>query len=207
MSKLSLSFKNKVLKSVTLPQGELLIGSDPQCPIHIDNLAVGARHASVTTQGDQSVLRDLGSAEGTFVNNQRIEEHTLKHNDQVRIGKFMLSFEQGPAPVAPIQEELEPMPELKLEPKAGAPRSAWLQLLNGSNVGKTISLNRSMTNLGKPGVQTAVIARRNDGYFLSHLEGDNPPLVDGSSIGDKSWELADGQVIQIGNVKMLFSLQ
>jgi hypothetical protein len=63
-----------------------------------------------------------------------------------------------------------------------------------------------MTNIGKAGVQTAVITRRDEGFFISHLEGERTPLVDGQPIGDKSWKLEDGNIIQIGNVKMQFTL-
>ena len=69
-----------------------------------------------------------------------------------------------------------------------------------------MSLNRSMTNLGKPGVATAVITRRNEGYFLSHLEGEKTPLVGDTPIGSHSVKLCDGDTIQIGNVKMQFFL-
>ncbi len=53
----------------------------------------------------------------------------------------------------------------------------------------------------------AVIAHRNDGYFLSHLEGEASPKVGDTSIGDKAWQLNEGDVIQIGNIKMQFYLQ
>ncbi len=206
MSKLTLSFKGKVLKVFPLKEGESFIGSDPGCEIHIDSLAVQARHARVSTHGETSILRDLGTAEGTYVNNNRVQEHTLKDDDLIRVGKHTLTFTFEPpiqsAEVAEAPLEDEPPPIL-----AATKKTAWLQILTGQNVGKTISLSRSLTNLGKPGVQTAVIVRRNDGFFLSHLEGEVPPTVDGISIGDHSWQLEDGQTIQIGNVRMQFYLQ
>ena len=79
--------------------------------------------------------------------------------------------------------------------------------MTGHNLGKTISLSRNMTNLGTPGVQTAVVAKRNDGFFITHLEGATPPLVGNTSIGEKAYRLNDGDIIQIGNVKMQFSLE
>ena len=88
-----------------------------------------------------------------------------------------------------------------------ASKQGWLQILNGQNLGKTLSLNRSMTNLGKPGVATAVITKRGDGYFISHLEGKFPPTVGNESIGDRSIKLKDGDTIKIGNIKMQFYLE
>lgn len=213
MSKLTLAFKGKVLKVHYIKPGELLIGSDPACHIHIDSLAVQPQHARITTAKHKSVIQDLsGDDSGTFINEKRLEgEQQLKHDDEIRVGKHTLLFTTDP--VDEMSEEYElPEPvdpsqsgESKLISKT-TPKNAWLQILNGANVGKTISLNRNLTNLGKAGVQTAVIARRGDGYFLSHLEGKVPPTVDGDSIGDQSRKLEDGNTIQIGNVKMQFTL-
>lgn len=211
MAKLTLAFKDTVLKVVVVEPGEMLIGSDPSCKVFIDSLALQPRHASITTAQHKSVLRDLSGEEGgTFVNNKKLEgDYQLKHDDEIRVGKHTLLFTTDPA------DELadDTLPEPMLDPiddpiiiAKAKPKEAWLQLMNGANVGRTISLSRNLTNLGKAGVQTAVIARRGDGYFLSHLEGERTPLVDGKSIGENSYKLEDGNVIQIGNVKMQFTL-
>lgn len=213
MSKLTLAFKGKVLKVHYIRSGELLIGSDPECQIHIDSLALQPKHALITTAQHKSVIRDLsGDDGGTFVNEKKLDgDHPLKHDDEIRVGKHTLRFTTDP--VDEMSEDYE-IPET-VDPEQGgdsklirktAPKNAWLQILNGANVGKTISLHRNLTNLGKAGVQMAVIARRGEGYFLSHLEGERPPTVDGESIGEKSRKLEDGNTIQIGNVKMQFTL-
>jgi len=210
VSKLTLSFKDKVLKVYPLPDGEAIIGSDPSCLLHIDSLAVQPRHASVTTHGAQSILRNLDKGEGTLVNGKKLTgDHLLKDDDVIRVGKHDLLFTLEAAVESShpgVLEGIAHEEELKLEPIREL-KSGWLQLMSGQNVGKTISLSRNLTNLGTPGVQTAVIAKRSDGYFLSHLEGANPPTVGGVSIGDSTWHLQDGDVIQMGNVKMQFYLQ
>ncbi len=209
MAKLTLSFKDKVLKVYYVEPGEMVIGSDPACQIHIDSLALQPRHAAIMTENRKSVVRDLGTLDGTFVDNKQLSEpHKLKHDEAIRVGKHTLLFTTEPADelgeelASPIDPDSS---ELKIVPKAPQ-KHAWLQLMNGANVGKTISLTRNMTNIGKAGVQTAVIARRDEGFFISHLEGERPPLVDGQPIGDRSWKLEDGNVIQIGNIKMQFTL-
>lgn len=222
MSKLTLSFKGKLLKYFPLSEGETIIGSDPGCTVFVDSLAIQARHASLTLDGETAVLRDLDTPDGTYVNGTRITgDYTLKHGDEIRVGKHNLTVTLEPAITSDEPEEIvltavpleETMPEaapeteaeeLELEP-IHAPRHAFLQILNGQNMGKTISLKRNLMNLGKPGVQLAVIAHRNDGFFLSHLEG-VPTRVGDQAIGDKAWQLHDGDIIHIGNVRMLFTL-
>lgn len=212
MAKLTLAFKDTVLKVIFVETGEMLIGSDPACKVFIDSLALQPRHASITTVHHKSILRDLSAGEGgTFVNDKKVEgEYQLKHDDEIRVGKHTLLFTTDPADELAAESDseesiLDPIDEPVIIARAKH-KEAWLQLMNGANVGRTISLNRNLTNLGKAGVQTAVIARRGDGYFLSHLEGERSPQVDGRSIGEDSYKLEDGNVIQIGNVKMRFSL-
>lgn len=223
MPTLTLSFKGKVLHVFPVREGETVIGSDPGSTIHIDSLAIQPHHARITSSGGKAVLYDLGTAsEGTLVNNKRVEEQELKDGDIIRVGKHTLTYaaeamaeapavEEVEVTAVPESDDIEDKPELpdtsdlKLEPIKK--QTAWLQILSGNNLGKTIKISRKLTNLGTPGIQVALIAHRNDGYFLSHLEGKNPPKVDQVSIGDKSWPLKDGQVIEIGNIKMQFFLQ
>jgi hypothetical protein len=192
----------------------MLIGSDPSCTIHIDSLALQPQHARIDTENQVSKLVDLGSEEGTYVNQERITEHVLKNDDLIRIGKhnMIYSYEEVPdrAEVPPPQPAVaeeateDSTASLTMELEV---RSGFLQIMSGANLGKTMSLNRAMTNLGKPGVATAVIAKRNEGYFISHLEGKQPPTIGNKPIGEKAEKLHDGDVIQIGNVKMQFYLE
>lgn len=212
MSKLTLSFKGRVLKVFPVLQGDMYIGSDPKCTIHIDSLAIQPRHARLHTEGSASALFDLDSPDGTFVNQQRIgAEHALKDGETIRIGKHTLAFSfeevlESEIEAQTVTPPVSPPAAETAETTAavGEHRQAWLQIMSGQNLGKTLSLHRAMTNLGKPGVVTAVIARRSDGYFLSHLQGSHPTLVDDQPIGDKVRKLEDGNIIQIGNIKMQF---
>ncbi len=220
MSKLTLSFKSKVLKIFPLQQGLMEIGSDTNCPIFIDSLAVADKHARIETSGPNSTLFDLESEEGTYVNQKRIREHKLNDGDLIRVGKHTLSFKYEEVShldsnesstsidIHPIAESEQETADVSVEDIKSEPQSqGWLQILNGQNLGKTLSLNKSMTNIGKPGVATAVITRRHDGYFISHLEGKRPPMVSGDPINDRSIKLNDGDTITIGNINMQFYLE
>ena len=218
MSKLTLSFKGRVLRVFPLPQGATYIGSDPGCAIHIDSLALEPKHARIETHGQDAIIFDLKSKEGTFVNQEKVVEHKLKDNDVIRVGKHSLlySYEEvsqldanessTSIDIHPVIEQLTEHPP-HAEQEHGDHKQGWLQILNGQNLGKTLNLHRSMTNLGKPGVATAVIMRRQDGYFISHLEGKKTPMVGGKEIGDHSVKLEDGDTITIGNIRMQFYLE
>jgi len=91
---------------------------------------------------------------------------------------------------------------------AAAPRPAQplgaIQILSGSNAGKALELVKPLTTLGKPGVQVAVLTRRPQGYFITHVEGAAQPSVNGQSIGAAPHALKDHDVIELAGVKMEF---
>jgi hypothetical protein len=82
-----------------------------------------------------------------------------------------------------------------------------IQLLSGANAGKELDLVKPLTTLGKPGVQVAVLTRRPQGYFLTHVEGANRPAVNGAAIGPAPHALKDHDVIELAGVKMEFFLK
>ncbi len=96
-------------------------------------------------------------------------------------------------------------------PAAAAPKPAQplgaIQLLSGGNAGKELELNKPLTTLGKPGVQVAVLTRRPQGYFITHVEGANRPMVNGQQIGPAPTALKDHDVIELAGVKMEFFLK
>lgn len=215
MSKLTLSFKGKILKVYPVLNGTMVIGSDPGCTVLIDSLAVQPRHAEVTTANNQTTIRDLGTPDGTFINQAKLEgPHVLKDGELIRVGKHTLSYTYEEMPDRPevsaaTTTTTTSQPVIDEEPviKKVDNRQGWLQIMSGQNLGKTMSLNRAMTNLGKPGMSMVVISKRNDGYFISQLEGEHPSTVQNQPIGDKPLKLTDGDLIQIGNVKMQFYLE
>jgi pSer/pThr/pTyr-binding forkhead associated (FHA) protein len=85
-----------------------------------------------------------------------------------------------------------------------APAVGMVQVLSGQNAGKTLELTKSLTTLGKPGVQVAVITKRPNGYFITHVEGASFPVVNGASVGAQAASLRENDVIEIAGVKMEF---
>ena len=67
-------------------QGEVMVGRDRTCAIVLSHPAVSRKHARITASGTQLLLEDLKSANGTYVNNARVERAQLKPGDVVRFG-------------------------------------------------------------------------------------------------------------------------
>jgi predicted component of type VI protein secretion system len=72
---------------------EYSVGRAPDCDIVIDNLAVSRRHCLFKSAHDQWMIEDNQSANGTFVNGQRVSSQPLKHQDRIVVGKHTLLFD------------------------------------------------------------------------------------------------------------------
>jgi hypothetical protein len=86
-------------------------------------------------------------------------------------------------------------------------RPAKLQVLSGQFAGRELELAKTLTTLGRPGVQVAAISRRADGYYVVHVESAKPgdfPLVNGQPIGPQARRLHDNDVVTLAGVKMGF---
>jgi len=82
-----------------------------------------------------------------------------------------------------------------------------IQVLNGVNAGRELELTKTLTTLGKPGVQVAVITRRPQGYFITHVEGGRRPLLNGRELDAQAQPLYDQDVVELAGVKMGFFLK
>ena len=69
------------------------IGRLPDNTIVIDSAAASGHHACAALEGNDFVLEDLASTNGTFVNDARVSRHTLRHGDVIRIGDHTLEFD------------------------------------------------------------------------------------------------------------------
>jgi len=91
-----------------------------------------------------------------------------------------------------------------VKPQAVEGQLGIIQVLSGQNAGRELVLKKSLTTLGKPGTQVAVITRRPHGYFITHVEGSTFPVVNGQALDAQARHLADHDIIEIAGVKMEF---
>lgn len=222
MAKLILSMEGLVLKEIPLTKERTTIGRKPHNDIQIDNLAISGEHAAIVTILNDSFLEDLNSTNGTYINGQPVKKHFLQNGDTLELGKYRLKYineTKQPAVPADFEKTLmlrpdpargtaEPaaMPAAPAAPVAPPPPvpAGVLQILTGSNAGREMTLTKALTTLGKPGVQVAVIARRPQGYFITHVEGARFPVVNGNVLDAHAHPLNDHDVIELADTKMEF---
>ena len=116
----------------------------------------------------------------------------------------------GPASAAPTPAPSAPAPAVvpaAVAPAAVAQPLAAVQILTGPSAGKELDLVKNLTTLGKPGLQVAVITRRPQGYFITHVEGAKFPVINGKMIDAQAQPLQDHDVIELAGVKMEFFIK
>jgi len=83
---------------------EFSIGRSPDNRLHLKGMLVSRHHALITLKDNQYLLYDRESTNGTYVNGQRIAQHSLQSGDQIQIGPFVFVFQRPGVPVPPRQE-------------------------------------------------------------------------------------------------------
>lgn len=232
MARLVLSLDGQLLAEYNMSKERYTIGRLPDNDIRIDNGAVSGHHALIINILNDSFLEDLNSTNGTYVNGKIIKKHALQQGDVITVGRHSLRFIDAEAdePADEFEKTMVIGPrdaaKLHIPPAAAAAAAparatasaapaaangtlpkARLQVLSGQFAGRELELIKTLTTLGRPGVQVAAITRRADGYHIIHVESGKDgdfPLVNGAPIGPQARKLHDNDVLQLAGVKMGF---
>jgi pSer/pThr/pTyr-binding forkhead associated (FHA) protein len=232
MARLILTLDGQVLAEYNMNKERYTVGRLPDNDIRIDNPAVSGHHSLIINILNDSFLEDLNSTNGTYVNGKLIKKHALQHGDVITVGHHQLRFVEDDEAdqdefektmvIQPSQQQVENIQAARERAEStgattsrralpdGAQqklRKAKLQVLSGAFAGRELELAKALTTLGRPGVQVAAITRRSDGFYIVHVESEQPdnfPLVNGTPIGAQARRLVDNDVIQLAGVKMGF---
>lgn len=98
---------NRAGEMFKLASDETIMGRGPQSTIHLDSDGVSRKHARVVRQGDDFILEDLQSTNGTWVDEKRVTFHKLKDGDRVQVGtEVIVRFNLHDELEAALQQQL-----------------------------------------------------------------------------------------------------
>jgi len=233
MAKIFLKFNEQVLKEIPLEGPQLTIGRKPDNDLVIDNPAVSGHHARVVKEEAGFFIEDLGSTNGTFLNDAKVQKQKLKNTDRVSVGKHSLIF-QDEAPPLPKESEsdktmiLDTAKQKELMKALGTVKTAavsakeekvgWLTVATGDTDKKEYELTGRLNVIGKEDTASvkltgwlapknaAMISRRGPAYFVSMPEGAKKITVNGEAVQGQR-ELQDGDIVVVAGVHFHFSLK
>ena len=82
-------------KKYNLNTASLVVGRSSKCDIQIDQESVSRNHSKIVNTGKSILIRDLGSTNGTYVNDEPIDEYVLRDGDLIKIGRTIFKFLTG----------------------------------------------------------------------------------------------------------------
>jgi hypothetical protein len=192
------------VKHVFLHKDRTVLGRKPGNDIVLDTLVVSGQHCAFDLVGVADVfLEDLGSTNGTYVNDHMVKSRTRLHDgDVIAIGPFRIKFLQA-------SEEPSTFGETQaMTLDAHAPQlHACFKVISGSSAGLEVPVVKAVTTFGKPGVAVVSVAHRRNGYFVAHLAGSSVPLLNGQAMGSEPVLLSHQDVLDLDGTRMQFQLR
>ena len=202
MPQLIASVKGVEVKHVYLHKDRTMLGRKPGNDIVLDTMVVSGQHCVFDLVGVADVfLTDLGSTNGTYVNDRMVKERTRLHDgDVIAIGPYRIRYLQASEAPSTFGGTLSFTPDaLHLQ--------GVFTIETGTSAGLEVPVVKAVTTFGKPGVSVVSVAQRRGAYFVSHLAGTNPPVLNGAAIGSDPIMLSDQDVLDLAGTRMRFQLR
>jgi predicted component of type VI protein secretion system len=167
-------------KQIPIPGEQFLIGRDPQCQLRPASQMVSKQHCAFVIKDERVFLKDFGSTNGTFVNDEQLDANStkeIKPGDRVKVGPldFSVQFAGGKS------SDSTPMPD-KLKPVA-SPSAVKLAAAAGAETKSEILPPPAKAGSGT--MKPAAVSAGNDDIaaMLLGMDDDGPAHVpDGSTI-------------------------
>lgn len=227
MAKLIISQNGEIIDNRFINTSSFTIGGLAESDLCLAVDGISRSHARITSIGNDDILEDLNSTNGTLVNGQPITRHILQNDDVIEIANVQIRYRNHKAVDGPsfdktmiIQTSVE-APANPAQPvgayslatakrehrlKPGT-RQALIRVFDGIHPNREIALSQVLHTFGISGKQVAVINARPNGYFITHVEGKKPARLNGKSIGHEPVALSSNDTIEVGDEKLLFVLQ
>lgn len=232
MPKMIVSIDGAVIKELQLTRERTTLGRRPYNDLVIDNLAVSGEHAVFLLEGEEVVVEDLNSTNGTYINGKAVKKQALANGDLIEIGKYKIRYlgaQHDPgydktmvmtpamraslaggaagAGAAPAPTPAATATATAAAAAATATVAGSIEVLSGPATGRTMPLTKVVTTLGKPGIAVAAITKRGMGHTLALVEGSTAPMLNGEPVGSTPVVLKDGDIIELAGTRMRFHQQ
>jgi hypothetical protein len=203
MPQLIASVKGVEVKHVFLHKDRTTLGRKPDNDIVLDTMVVSGSHCAFELEGVADVyIHDLGSTNGTYVNNHMVKERTRLHDgDVISIGPYRVKYLQASEEPTSVFGGTQ---MLSVDPPQ---LQASFAVMNGSSAGLEMPVVKAVTTFGKPGICVVSVAHRRGGFFVTQLGGTTPPLLNGTAFGADALQLTDADVLELAGTRMRFQLR
>lgn len=205
MGKLVIKSQGRLIGEVPLKLGDTKIGRKPGCDIVLSNdPSVSGVHAVIKTVGLKSTLQDLGSTNGTFIENERVTSRELRHGETVLIGQHTLLYRDDASFDAPVfgkGANAAATPAKPHEHTTVLMAFAQLVAIEGKDKGKRVPLVKETVVMENPGKNPARILRTTEGYVIHAQVGPGEPRLNDRPVPPGGQLLENGDIIEVAGTK------
>ena len=232
MAKALLKYKGAVVKEVIIDRDVITIGRKPDNDIVIDNQAVSGHHAKILLNNNIITIVDLSSLNGTYLGGQPISQSELYDGDSITIGVHTLDIYSDKkrdadkkvfaVPGRSMEETMiitssDQKKPLSQSDKGPQDALGGFVVVEGSADKKEYEFRERVSMIGSqegslivlkgffaPKI-AALVNRRKEGYFITP-SGGTKLKVNGKEIAQR-YDLKDGDIVEVGNLKLQFYLK
>jgi len=198
--------------------GDKLVIGRKGADLEIDDKAISRHHAEIYQQSGAWWIRDLESTNGTFLNNEKIEETELRHLDEIRVGATRILFATASAP-EDSEERVDDsgldhtkVDDASKEPEYHLPadRGLFLEFMTAPKKGRSIKIEKGKVVIGRADeadvkVDDHGVSRKHamieiysrEQFYLSDLASQNGTWLNGMRV--RTTKLLHGDLIRIGS--------
>jgi len=211
MPQIVVTLGDNVVNKYVFDKDIMSIGRARDNDIVIENLAISRNHSRIRRDGDRFFLSDLNSANGTYLNGERITKAELTDGDTVSIGKHKLIFRNEAADTEALISDAFGAERTILVSKAPV---ASLVVTRGKQKDTTFQVDKADVTIGRGGdceiclrdwfvsKQHAVIHRQGNTFLLRDMGSWRGTKVNDAQITETV--LKNGDLVQIGGTYMTF---
>jgi pSer/pThr/pTyr-binding forkhead associated (FHA) protein len=122
-------------RDLEIKRESVVIGRSGDCDFQIPLAVISRRHCKLSKKGDRLIVKDLGSSNGTFINDKRVLQAEVKAGDRMRVGPvvFTVVINGAPTDIQPVVTVLS----AKNEPAAAEPTAATVNVAPAATIPET----------------------------------------------------------------------
>ena len=231
MAKLVVNLGEVIQGHYFVDKDRFTIGRQFDNDVVLDDPGVSKLHAVIITIGNDQVLEDASSANGIQVNAEKVTKYILQNNDIIEIGAYQLKYmnqraasnmdfektlvlASAPWQVEELAENAAPVakPQLNMAISTNRIEKGVFPLglvkgVKGEYLDQEIVISRPLKTFGQSETGLAMIARRPQGYFITHVAGKKPTRLNSKYIGVKACLLHEYDLIDVGDQQLQFFLK
>jgi pSer/pThr/pTyr-binding forkhead associated (FHA) protein len=220
MPEIVVKFDNRIVERIVTEKKRLSIGRSSDNDIVLDNRGISRKHARIEVCGEDAIIVDNESLNGTFLNRRKIAEEKLRDNDTITIGKFDLEYHTRADTMEKMSDldgtmilntkKQKQMLKSDQEDKQLVRRSGCSVLVGLERASQDeVSLDRDMITVGKSkfvnvrvggwfvSAIQARIVREGESFTIINVGKKGRTRVNGEEVTRK--DMRNGDIIEVGN--------